>query len=309
MNAYDNHRICDTAGEEVWPAVSVIVPVYNNWQGVAECLASLGKQDYRGPFEVIVVDNGSSDPVPGFDSLGLDLKIIHEPRIGSYHARNAGLSAARFEFFAFTDSDCQPLDNWLHEGMSLLLSQTGRSVVGGQVRMNAPVFPGRDVPAHYGTICAFPQEMFIRWRRFSATANLFASRVVFEEIGPFEGRLRSGGDRQWCLRAMRQGVRIAYAPDAVVEHPPRISYADQVRVFRRTEGGMRDLYPGWRNFLLALGKRILPPVWETMMIFGDRGRVLTTRQKMLCVAYAWRMRLVRVGLRWQLHFSAEESPR
>ena len=61
---------------------------------------------------------------------------------------------------------------------------------------------------------------------FLAFANFGCRRSLIDRVGPFNERLRSNGDREWCLRATALGARLAYAPDALVEHPARTRARD-----------------------------------------------------------------------------------
>ncbi|MFZ5953341.1 MAG: glycosyltransferase [Candidatus Rifleibacteriota bacterium] len=96
---------------------SVVVPVLNSSNSLKNLLESLKLQKFSDKFEVIVVDDGSSEdlePVvkPFQDSL--DLKFIREPEnSGPAAARNRGIMAARGEIVVFTDADCIPQADWL----------------------------------------------------------------------------------------------------------------------------------------------------------------------------------------------------
>jgi cellulose synthase/poly-beta-1,6-N-acetylglucosamine synthase-like glycosyltransferase len=87
---------------EMLPFVSVILPVYNDAEALHRCLYSLQKQT-----EVIVVDNGSTEDNPQSvvsEFPGYQYSV--EAKIGSYAARNKGISLANSEVYAFIDSDC-----------------------------------------------------------------------------------------------------------------------------------------------------------------------------------------------------------
>lgn len=87
------------------PAVSVVIPTFNRAEYLAESLDSILQQE--GPsFEVIVVDDGSTDDTPSvLAPYGSRVQVLQQPNSGIAAARNAGVAAARGEFVAFHDSD------------------------------------------------------------------------------------------------------------------------------------------------------------------------------------------------------------
>src|SRR3712207_160037 len=96
------------------PYVTVIVPVYNDAGRVGSCLAALEAQTYpRQRYEVIVVDNGSTDATPAVVQ-SFRVRLLFERQVrSSYAARNAGLAEAKGVIIALTDSDCTPTPGWL----------------------------------------------------------------------------------------------------------------------------------------------------------------------------------------------------
>jgi hypothetical protein len=82
----------------------------------------------------------------------------------------------------------------------------------------APLLRERD-------LIVFPSEFARTFYRHAfgpaATANCFVRRAAFRSVGPFDARLKSGGDRQWCRRAIASGHRLGYEPSAVVTHAAR----------------------------------------------------------------------------------------
>src|ERR1041384_5139232 len=93
--------------------VSVIVPVWNDAERLGHCLHALEKQTYPAEsYEVIVVDNGSTDSVACLVAAYGRARLVSEQRPGSYAARNTGLNLARGQVIAFTDADCLPAPDW-----------------------------------------------------------------------------------------------------------------------------------------------------------------------------------------------------
>jgi glycosyltransferase involved in cell wall biosynthesis len=94
--------------------MSVIVPVWNGEARIGQCIEALKNQTLRADlFEIIVIDNGSTDSTVSVVARHSDVILLQEPQPGSYAARNAGLTRARGEYVAFTDSDCTPQKDWL----------------------------------------------------------------------------------------------------------------------------------------------------------------------------------------------------
>jgi len=95
---------------ETAPALSIIIPVYNDWRPLRECLESLGRQEGAPAFEVIIVDDGSREPVPELIRQWADrfpLAIISQTHRGIPAARNRGVQAATGSVLLFVDSDCR----------------------------------------------------------------------------------------------------------------------------------------------------------------------------------------------------------
>lgn len=95
------------------PKVSVVVATYNGAKTLRGCLQSLGALRYPD-FEIIVVDDGSTDETPRILTEFPNAKVISQPNRGLSEARNAGIRAAAGEIVAFTDSDCVVDGDWLY---------------------------------------------------------------------------------------------------------------------------------------------------------------------------------------------------
>ena len=249
----------------VAPYVSVVIPVLNDAERLRRCLSALQSQSLQRPFEIIVVDNGSSDDVEEVVAQSHRTRFLREPQRSSYAARNRGARAARGEILAFTDSDCVPAPDWLARGTRRIEQAVSPAFVGGPVRTFSHN-PMRPTAAElYESIHAFPQRRYIEHLSFSVTANLLVSRAVFEMAGGFNGSLASGGDWEWGQRARRAGVRAVYDADVSVGHPSRRTIAEMSRKNRRRYDGDARLRalggaPGRPPMIRRLA---LPPVRST----------------------------------------------
>jgi cellulose synthase/poly-beta-1,6-N-acetylglucosamine synthase-like glycosyltransferase len=220
------------------PSISVIVPVHDDPEGVRRCLAGLRDQDYPlARVQVLVCDNASTrtvGDVSGATGGELSVSVLTEPVPGSYRARNTCLSRATGEVLAFTDADCTPDREWLSRGVSAL--QAGSDLAAGRVQVYAERGRANPMEVHE-MVAAFPQQKYVERMNFGVTANLFVRRAVVDAIGPFAEDLTSGGDREFCQRAVSAGHRLVYVPDAVVRHPARATVAEVWKKVRRVRRG------------------------------------------------------------------------
>ncbi|KHO47470.1 MAG: glycosyl transferase family protein [archaeon GW2011_AR5] len=96
--------------------ISVIVPIHNSRHFLSDLVKSLTNQDYRGSYEIIFVDDGSTDGTDTLmKSLAGNVSNIRQKKSGPATARNLGIRHSRGRILAFTDSDCIPNRNWLSE--------------------------------------------------------------------------------------------------------------------------------------------------------------------------------------------------
>jgi glycosyltransferase involved in cell wall biosynthesis len=213
------------------PLVSVIVPARDAAATIGRTLAALSAQDLDGPFEVVVIDDGSTDETVRIAraAAGGRVRVLQEPRRGAADARNRGAATARAPVLAFTDADCFPSADWLRAGLAALES--------------ADLVQGRVKPPPGEPLGPFDRTVWVDAERgFYETANLFVTRSLFERVGGLEDWLETGGEKLlaedvWFgWRCVRAGARTGFAPDALVHHAifPRgpLGYVDERRRFR-----------------------------------------------------------------------------
>ncbi|WP_028492430.1 glycosyltransferase family 2 protein [Thioalkalivibrio sp. ALE19] len=224
-----------SAEDVSWPTCSLIVPVYNHWGLVPELLECLQAQTFpQESFEVLLVDNGSTDYEPP-KSLPANVRILNCETPGSYAARNVGIEAAAGDWLAFTDADCRPDTRWLEAMLDRAQQEGTSAVLAGAVEM----YTDSACPNAYeiyDLIRGIPQAHYVR-RGYAATANLLVHRSVKAMLGGFDSTRYSGGDAAFCRRACASGYSIHFVSEAVVRHPARESWKDVVSKARRIKGG------------------------------------------------------------------------
>jgi GT2 family glycosyltransferase len=280
------------------PFVSVIVPVYRDWDRLNKCVEALERQTYSSDrYEIIIVNNECETHHPSVVSRK-QVKLVNEQKRGSYAARNRGLSISKGDIICFTDSDCIPNCGWIEEGVKYLLSNPNIGAVGGSVEL---FFKNPDKKTSielYDLVHAFQQKMYIEERSFAATANLFAPKASFEILGGFNEELMSSGDREWGERLGKQGMKMAYCPTATVRHPARHSIKELMKKVARLTGGQYDLasYSGTKGCLSYLRKLALlfvPPLRRTTRLLFDGNSELNTLEKIKYILVSWTVHYTR----------------
>ena len=296
-----------------YPFISVIIPVFNDGEQLKLCLAALAQQTYaRSRYEIIVVDNGS-DPLQAVKAAveSYDRVIFaNEPTPGSYAARNKGLSLASGEVIAFTDADCIPAPNWLETGGRILTRIPNCGLVAGQIQMFCRNPDRPTMVELYESVMGLPQQMFLERHHYGATANVFTTRQVIEQVGGFDARLKSSGDVEWGQRVYAQGYQQVYAESVLVRHPTQVSFRDFYSRTRRLAGGHYDLHLKqtqffWQRqqaFLRTLLQNLTPPVFFTINTLLDprlngMGQKLKVSLMMFLVRYisAWETLRLKLG--------------
>lgn len=94
--------------------ISLIIPAYNEEKYIENCLSSIEKHG-KDLFEVIVINNASTDNTPEIVKRFPNVRLIHEPRKGLPFARNKGLSEAKGDIVAFIDADTKMPKGWVNK--------------------------------------------------------------------------------------------------------------------------------------------------------------------------------------------------
>ena len=244
---------------------SVIVPVYEHWHLIPTLLGYLGAQSVpQQDFEVILVDNGSSRFDPP-DHLAPNIRIEQCEKPGSYAARNHGVQCARGHWLVFTDADCQPHTDWLARLVGSASEPIAPTTLrAGAVEMRA----ASDRPnayEMYDLVKGIPQEWYVS-RGYAATASLAIPAPLFGALGGFDESRFSGGDAEFCRRAVSKGTHLSYVPEAVVRHPTRDNWKDLAAKARRIKGAHLTTGPAHLRLRWTL-RTMTPPIialWRFM---------------------------------------------
>jgi glycosyltransferase involved in cell wall biosynthesis len=232
-------------GGDMSPEVSIVLCTWNRAALLGGALDALLNQAGAPAYEVLVVDNASTDRTPSIISEAARrdprLRALVEPRQGLAHARNRGVTAALAPVIAFTDDDVRVPDSWVRTIVGVFARRAAAAYAGGPV---VPTWPDQ-VPAWLTTRHWAPlgiQDYGAAPLRIDSGrplcligANLVVRREALAAVGPFDPlvqRVRDGSgsteDQEWQQRAWASGRHGAYEPSlrvAAVVTPDRVRKA------------------------------------------------------------------------------------
>ena len=209
---------------------SLIIPTFDRPRQIAGCLESLTRLvPPQSGFEVIVVDDGSPEPLDSIirPFLGpLRLTLLRQANGGPAKARNAGAAIAKGQFLAFTDDDCRPEAGWLC-AIERALEANPTSLVGGVTNnlLRNEVFATASHVIHLMVYAFFnrnPEDS-----KLLASNNMALSAALFHDLGGFDGvyfGTCASEDRDLCFRCRELGHTMKLIPDAVMGHAHSMSF-------------------------------------------------------------------------------------
>lgn len=250
--------------------ISVIIPTYHDWSRLKLCVSALERQSFpKEDFEVIIVNNDPLDPAPEDFILPNNILLIGEAKPGSYAARNAGIKIAMGEILAFTDSDCIPDEDWLENAYSNF-KDSPIDLIGGKVKLFKAI-GGSNLIHRYETHRSFRQDINVPKGK-CVTANLFVRKGVILKSGGFNSDLKSGGDWEFSTRCVKNGYKMKYCENVVVNHPSRKNLNEILMKQRRTAAwgiinasqnqGVRQWVVVFRQFKNGLIRTFFPKYLE-----------------------------------------------
>ncbi len=212
------------------PTCAIVIPVFNKAELTRQCLEAIRKNTCFPDYEVIVVDNNSTDETAEL-LAGLEppfRSIRNAENLGFARACNAGARTASSEYVLFLNNDTIPQPGWLVPMVGVLREQPDVGIVGSKL-----LYPCQDLIQHAGLgfIDSSPYHI---WRLFPPDfpeaniekeieavtgACMLVRRRLFDELGGFdEGYLNGFEDVDFCLRARELGRKIVYCPRSVLYH-------------------------------------------------------------------------------------------
>jgi len=212
------------------PEVSVVIPAFDQYRFTYLCLAALRRHASDHPFEVIVVDDCSTDEsrwaLARFDGL----RVVRNPaNLGFVRSCNAGAAVARGDILVFLNNDTQVQDGWLDALMAPFAADPGAGVVGSRLlypngrlqEAGAIVFADASC-WNYGHLDdpGRPGFSYLREPDYVSGASLAIRRSLFEALGGFDPLFAPAyyEDADLAFRVRAAGYRVYYQPASRVVH-------------------------------------------------------------------------------------------
>jgi glycosyltransferase involved in cell wall biosynthesis len=290
-----------SATQRRWSAidVSVVIPCFDAAPSIGSQLEALATQRGAPPFEVVVVDDGSSDGsravVEQHRRRLPDLVLIADEHRGNVAAvRNLGVAHARGDLLLFCDADDVVAGDWVARMTAALRTHP---FVAGPFELARLNPPWAVAAGNLTQTAGLQHDGFLP---FAGGGNLGMRREVFDAVGGFDPSLPALEDTDLCFRAQLAGYELAFAADAVVHVRLRRSFR---ALFRQGLGwgyatvGLHARYreqgmplPSW---LRHLGGWLL--VFPRLLLVRDRAQL-----GRWCFALGWRIGRLRGNVRYRL---------
>ena len=217
------------------PTVSIVIPVYNQFDYTYHCVKSILKNSGEISYEIIIADDCSTDHTQAIDKVISGLKTIHnEKNLRFLRNCNHAAKETRGEYILFLNNDTQVQPNWLSELVKLISSDPKIGMVGSKL-----VYPdGRLQEAggilwkdgsawNYGRMqdASLPEYNYVKEADYISGAAIMIRRSLWEEIGGFDERFAPAycEDSDLAFEVRRHGYKVMYQPASVVVHFEGIS--------------------------------------------------------------------------------------
>ena len=220
--------------------VSIIVPVFQGDEFVIPFFSYFKFNQLPSNIELIIIDNGSNQDFYN-NLLEISKKInnckilSYKEKKSSYAARNFGSRYAKGDILAFTDFDCKLTKKYIIELQKLSISDI--DIISGKIEL---YHIKNNIYEIFDSYAYLNQEQYFK-KNYAATANLVLRRDAFHKLNGFI-ELKSGGDNEFCKRAIENGYQIYYNENLLINHPLRGSYIEHIRKTKRLGIGHGELF-------------------------------------------------------------------
>jgi glycosyltransferase involved in cell wall biosynthesis len=280
------------------PLFSIIVAVYNDWAMLSGCLQSLARQTKSPSFEVIIVDDGSSETAPQFVSSsnhGFPLSLIRHSHAGIPASRNSGIRASGGTLLLFVDADSRLEANCLAALNSTIARSPQHDCFQLRLVGNCSTLVGRAEELRLANFQDHVLQPDGRIRYLNTAGFAIRRKRANVEDGLFDPLALRGEDTLLLAKLMQVGELPLFVPDAIVEHCVPLSLMESLRKDFRSA----RLETGTYDTIASKGVSVRVTHRERLRLLYSMWK--TARREPIGRA-AWFVLIVRQGLKRLLSF-------
>lgn len=261
-------------------ATSVVLCFRNESVRLASQLEALLSQDSTTAWELVLIDNGSTDDSREIARCWLDrfgsAKLVSESQSGLARARNAGARCSSGNIVLFCDADDIVTPSWI---TAMTKASLDFDVFGGPLdcdALNTPAVRTWRAPLAQNSLV---EAYGLRW---TIGANMGCRREAFDALGGFDERFQTASDDvDFCLRAEAAGMSLGLAPEATVLYRYRDTPLGNFRQFKNYRVSLAKLYQKTEDSVTraALAEALSVPLKELVWVIKHAPFILFNRDK------------------------------
>ena len=280
MNMYKNNNVAekergpgDSTGNEFACGASIIIPAYNAEQTIGECLLGATNQKWAGDYEVIVVNDGSTDQTASIASTFPEVRVITVPNGGASRATNIGIQKARYDTVISLDADAVLAEDWLEKIMPTFNDQSVAAVGGYALTGNKSVIGklmGYDVELRLDRMPVCTDHLY--------TMNTAYRHQALVDIGGFDEGMKIAYDVDISRRLKATGGNLILKKDAKCTHYWRDDFKGYLKqqynyAYYRLE--IASKFKRSHDHLVGLGMILHVPFTALVLLAATLGSLVT----------------------------------
>jgi glycosyltransferase involved in cell wall biosynthesis len=240
--------------------VAVVIPTFNRARVLGTCIRSVARQKLPLPFDIVVVDDGSTDHTWSVvrqvqvEFPNSCIRYVRQENLGANAARNRAVAETAADLICNVDDDVEVPEGWLSHLVEAARAFPDAAAFGGPIYLRVEGREPRHCRADSMPETNLDYGSQLVWDRPLYGANLAFRRTALEDVGGFKVGLRFGDEEEWLMRVLRSGRHILYVPGAWLWHRRTIDELRKSSLLRAAYRRGYDHVP----YLLLIGERPTP---------------------------------------------------
>ncbi|MBI2410614.1 MAG: glycosyltransferase [Candidatus Kerfeldbacteria bacterium] len=196
------------------PEISIVIPAHNEEKYITRTIRSLQEQDFSGAYEIIVVDNASSDATASV-AIAAGARVVHAAQKGVCYARQAGTEAAQSRIIVSTDADTTFPTHWLSNIAAAFAQNEHVVAASGSFSFTPPprwsVWFSKTIFRVVALLFQLRETV-----AYAPACNFAFTAAAWRAVGGYNTKLTQGGDEYDLLRKLKKEGRVIFLPNHVV---------------------------------------------------------------------------------------------